>query len=221
MKGPIDDPSTIITRLEAAEGELKFYYDGKPCRHGHMAWRYTSTGSCIKCLDVKTLGRSSRNPDNPHLIKFMPQGLWRPEHWTIEQVREVERSLALHLDSLIRAGYAPPPKPFRPRKFKMVFGRRYVSTEDQTFGADKKVLPVFRHEAGEPRQQTNFVLGSMPNQPPMDLYSADAVGNDNLIVEWLPNVWFVLVETDEGPSWRPLVADGSEGAASMKDWNRY
>lgn len=39
----------ISTRREAAEAGLKRFYTGKPCKFGHDAERFTTTGGCVKC----------------------------------------------------------------------------------------------------------------------------------------------------------------------------
>ncbi len=39
----------IISRAEAKEQGLKFYFTGKPCKQGHIANRFISTCSCIEC----------------------------------------------------------------------------------------------------------------------------------------------------------------------------
>jgi len=40
---------TIKTRREAAEAGESKYYTGKPCIHGHLGYRYTSSGICCAC----------------------------------------------------------------------------------------------------------------------------------------------------------------------------
>ena len=47
----------IITRTEAQAQGLKTYFTGKPCKHGHVAERYTSRGICVEC----TRGRKGWN----------------------------------------------------------------------------------------------------------------------------------------------------------------
>jgi hypothetical protein len=39
----------IITRQAAKAAGLSFYYTGKPCVHGHIAKRYSSTKICAEC----------------------------------------------------------------------------------------------------------------------------------------------------------------------------
>ena len=39
----------IISRKEAMERDLKYYFTGKPCKHGHIASRCTANGSCNQC----------------------------------------------------------------------------------------------------------------------------------------------------------------------------
>jgi hypothetical protein len=41
------------SRKEAIEALEKFYYTGKPCKHGHLSKRYTIEGVCFHCVTVK------------------------------------------------------------------------------------------------------------------------------------------------------------------------
>jgi hypothetical protein len=41
--------SEIITRPEAVALGLTRYFDGKPCRHGHVSGRWVSGGTCCEC----------------------------------------------------------------------------------------------------------------------------------------------------------------------------
>src|SRR5690606_21672555 len=47
----------IISRAEAKAKGLKFYFTGKPCKHGHVSERQLSNGCCTAC----TAGKSSEN----------------------------------------------------------------------------------------------------------------------------------------------------------------
>ena len=40
----------ILTRKEAAEAGKAQYYTGKECKHGHLAPRYTQSGTCSACI---------------------------------------------------------------------------------------------------------------------------------------------------------------------------
>lgn len=40
----------ILTRKVALELGFKTYYTGKPCTHGHLSYRYASSGSCADCI---------------------------------------------------------------------------------------------------------------------------------------------------------------------------
>ena len=42
----------IISRSEALENNLKYYYTGKPCKHGHKAEYLTSSHSCSVCRKI-------------------------------------------------------------------------------------------------------------------------------------------------------------------------
>lgn len=39
----------IISRADAKRTGLKYYFTGKPCKHGHVSLRYVSMGACFAC----------------------------------------------------------------------------------------------------------------------------------------------------------------------------
>jgi len=39
----------LISRKDAHEQNLKRFYTGKPCSHGHDAQRFVTTGGCVAC----------------------------------------------------------------------------------------------------------------------------------------------------------------------------
>lgn len=44
----------VILRKEARELGLLRYYTGKPCVHGHLQERHTSSGCCMECARIKS-----------------------------------------------------------------------------------------------------------------------------------------------------------------------
>lgn len=40
----------MISRQEALERGLRHYETGEPCKHGHIARRYTESGACYACI---------------------------------------------------------------------------------------------------------------------------------------------------------------------------
>jgi hypothetical protein len=38
-----------LSRREAIEAKDKYYFTGKPCKHGHWSKRHTADGSCLQC----------------------------------------------------------------------------------------------------------------------------------------------------------------------------
>lgn len=71
-----DHPFQIMTRRQAhARGEVRFY-TGKPCKHGHVAYRYVSTGACITCLTQTFKRRIS--PWTKELEPYVTEQLWCP-----------------------------------------------------------------------------------------------------------------------------------------------
>lgn len=55
--------STIAdSRRAAIESKSKKFFTGKPCRNGHVAERYTSTGGCVECLHPKFRESETNGP---------------------------------------------------------------------------------------------------------------------------------------------------------------
>lgn len=40
------------SRTQAIKLRIRKYYTGRPCKYGHLAYRYTMTGACIDCRMV-------------------------------------------------------------------------------------------------------------------------------------------------------------------------
>lgn len=43
----------IVTRKEAIATKSTRYFTGKPCKHGHVAERFTSNRECKECHDIR------------------------------------------------------------------------------------------------------------------------------------------------------------------------
>ncbi len=50
----------FITRKQAQEQGLKWYFTGKPCKHGHFAVRQTINGRCKQCGSAKNAANFKR-----------------------------------------------------------------------------------------------------------------------------------------------------------------
>lgn len=57
----------ISTRKEAFEALETQYFTGRPCKHGHIDYRYTASGGCSRC--IRDAGRGFRNPVVPDLTR--------------------------------------------------------------------------------------------------------------------------------------------------------
>lgn len=53
----------IISRKEAKEQGLKYYFTGEPCPHGHVAERYVSNGRCVECTNDSARKWQKANPE--------------------------------------------------------------------------------------------------------------------------------------------------------------
>lgn len=54
-----------MKRAEAIAAGHNKYFTGKPCRHGHIAPRYTDSGACQDCLAAARTGKMGRLPVVP------------------------------------------------------------------------------------------------------------------------------------------------------------
>ena len=63
----------IISRSEALEKNLKYYYTGKPCIRNHLKKRHTNTGHCVDCMDMhrKTVLKKKREKNKGNLAKII------------------------------------------------------------------------------------------------------------------------------------------------------
>lgn len=60
-------PQEIITRKEAREKGLRYYYSGIPCVHGHLSNRRTSSGYCLTC---NLLAVRQYQKDHPSAVSY-------------------------------------------------------------------------------------------------------------------------------------------------------
>jgi hypothetical protein len=79
-------------RIAAREAGELFYSTGQPCKYGHHARRYTSTGGCLECLHP---GHTQKALD-----KFQAQVVQRyslytliPKEATLQDKEELDRYL--------------------------------------------------------------------------------------------------------------------------------
>jgi hypothetical protein len=77
MRGTFTDDQgnlQVISRRDAADNGYTFFYSGKPCKHGHVAPRYVTTGGCKACL--VGMYRPKVNPWTTKLTPFASSKLW-------------------------------------------------------------------------------------------------------------------------------------------------
>ena len=56
----------LLTRKDALSIGAKYYFTGKPCKHGHIANRFVSTRTCTEC---QAMHGKQWNADNPEQAK--------------------------------------------------------------------------------------------------------------------------------------------------------
>jgi 5-methylcytosine-specific restriction endonuclease McrA len=63
MGGMTDHALPPVTkRRHAKAAGASHYYTGKPCKRGHLALRFVSTGTCIECQKIHTQAATKANP---------------------------------------------------------------------------------------------------------------------------------------------------------------
>jgi hypothetical protein len=72
-------PNTPSPRLEARTADAMFFDSGNPCKRGHNALRYTSSGRCIECY--KTPG-----PVDSRVRKIHYSPILRKKDGTVEML---------------------------------------------------------------------------------------------------------------------------------------
>ena len=55
-----------MKKREATALGLTRYFTGKPCKHGHLSERYTSTGQCVECTAEQSQKRRQDYPEKAH-----------------------------------------------------------------------------------------------------------------------------------------------------------
>lgn len=101
----------IISREAAFKAHLKTYFTGTPCRNGHTAPRYVSTGGCLKCLN-KYQGSEGTNPFSEHLEAYSDQ-FWKDKRLPFDALpglkEHVQRAIDAYCDDFItKAGLTVP-----------------------------------------------------------------------------------------------------------------
>lgn len=63
-------PQEVITRKQAKNDLLKFYYTGSPCKRGHLSLRRTIDSSCLACNWVLRNRPEERQKNNERAAKW-------------------------------------------------------------------------------------------------------------------------------------------------------
>lgn len=77
---------SIKTRNEAHLAAERFFFTGHPCKNGHLAARYTSTGGCIECLSRYKV---RVNPFSHDLVHYS-EVFWRSKRLNDAQLKQLK-----------------------------------------------------------------------------------------------------------------------------------
>jgi hypothetical protein len=79
------------SRERAAALGLTHYFTGEPCRHGHIAERYTNSGNCLECNHARVTKWNAANRKHVREMKRKRRAA------NLEKAREREREYARRL----------------------------------------------------------------------------------------------------------------------------
>jgi hypothetical protein len=85
---PPSNSRNTISRDEARALGLKRYFTGEPCKHGHIAERYVSSGLCSECGRARGAKWKAANPKRVREMKREHRAA------NLEKVREQDREAA-------------------------------------------------------------------------------------------------------------------------------
>jgi hypothetical protein len=74
----------LITKKEAQQKKLTFYFTGKPCKHGHISERLVKGGSCRECKNL--ISKKIREKDREKYNEYCRKK--KKEHYSTEKRRE-------------------------------------------------------------------------------------------------------------------------------------
>jgi len=117
-------PPPIISREAAHAAGKRFYFTGEPCKHGHLAQRYTSTNGCVDCLRKFKPRVNAYSKDK---VPFAVEALWVSKRYTPEQLAQLRAYLQTAADTF--EAHALPPV------CVACNGTRYVPKGAGSFGA--------------------------------------------------------------------------------------
>ena len=84
--GPVYGP--FISRKQALEQGLKWYFTGKPCKHGHIASRQVSNRICKDCAYSRTEGWRAANKG--HIQAYNAANSERKRDWVLANPERVK-----------------------------------------------------------------------------------------------------------------------------------
>src|ERR1700722_17436113 len=82
-----------ITRAEAIAQGLSKYFTGLPCRNGHTAERYTTSGTCRECIRPASTALATISTPGEIVVREKPASLVAQQRDRLLALREKELEL--------------------------------------------------------------------------------------------------------------------------------
>ncbi len=84
----------VISKQEAKEKNLLYYYTGKPCKHGHLSERFVNGGACKECRHL--IGKKYREENREEYNKYCREK--KKQSYSTEKRREIyQRNITVEL----------------------------------------------------------------------------------------------------------------------------
>ena len=124
------------TREEALAQGRKLYFTGQPCKHGHTAPRYVTTGGCLACLNrFQAQLQTAKNPHSHDLVPYVPIApFWRSKRLSPEQLAQLDRYVQTCVDTFCTTVLPP--------LCKTCDGTRYVFMSNDGSTPRRELCPV-------------------------------------------------------------------------------
>lgn len=94
----MSQPELPSSRQKAREAGSKYYFTGKPCKHGHISKRWTSVAICVECFTSEEGKADTRRRGAKHRERHREKVREKKRAW-----REQNHERALEMERAYRA----------------------------------------------------------------------------------------------------------------------
>lgn len=138
------------TKEAAREAGLRHYFTGLPCKRGHVARRYTSTGQCVDCQREHRREWAAANPDKERESRVTSLRKWTSNNPELkrEYARRSNAKPEVSANNVRRARRWAEANPERAQEIRLVSDRNRRALRRGSFGHHTKedVAEILRRQ---------------------------------------------------------------------------